>query len=315
MPGTARTMTPASRRRSTASSASPDGRNVTSVACCGGRDHVEALSKQRAAAIRHRPRVVKTGRGREAERRGEAGERRRRDHPVEPPGALRRSEGAVRLRASVARSTSGGAPRCARDRRRTTRRSHRGRRATSDPRRCSSPPSPRPGSRQPTAHRRRAAARRSARFSSATGSRWPVIHDTCGDGDEACARSDLREQQLERTLCRLAARVRHANGRPGRLQRPQQPEVLLVRRHDLVPWGDAQAREDDLAAMRRRGRQRQMVVAHAEQCGDLRADAGAKLLQRVEVRAAASPVLELEVNFRPHRVHRRLRERAESPRR
>ncbi len=128
--------------------------------------------------------------------------------------------------------------------------------------------------------------------------------------EQARARPDLGEEPLERLRGLEAPRRRDPDTRPRRVQRPEQPEVLLVRGHDLVVRAEPEPGEDDVAAVRGRRRQRDVVGGHADQRRQLAAHA---LAQRPRLRVVAgtcAPLREVDERLRHHRLRGLPRERA-----
>ena len=187
--------------------------------------------------------------GRSVERREQAGEDRAREPArIEAGRALRRLEAARRLVGGlreVARARDPQALRIGDDERagriRPAEPLLAGDRQEVEARRR------RRGSRRRTGRRRRARARPVRSRSSRTGSRRPLVQSTC-------------ESASRRVRGVTAARIASGSGstrddaRAARVQRAEQAEVLLRRRHDLVLRLQVEPREDDVAAVGRRAR-------------------------------------------------------------
>src|SRR5205823_5542789 len=85
--------------------------------------------------------------------------------------------------------------------------------------------------------------------------------------------------------------------------------MLTVGRDDLVIGGQAEPGEDDVAAVRRRGRQRKALDGNADGGGELRPDLVAQCERSLEVGWAAAALLEVSALLCGHRLDRRQRER------
>ena len=85
--------------------------------------------------------------------------------------------------------------------------------------------------------------------------------------------------------------------RAGDGERPEQPEVLVGRRHDLVLRAQPEPAEHDVAAVRGAGRQRDLLRLDADEGSDPAADLLAQVHDTREVRppAAAFAVVALEL--------------------
>ena len=86
------------------------------------------------------------------------------------------------------------------------------------------------------------------------------------------------------------------------MQRPEQAEVLVGRRHDLVLGREAEPGENDVAAVGRRGSERDALGTDADE----RAQLGARLLAQrqhtLEPLLAETAQLEIAPPLRRHRV-------------
>ena len=127
--------------------------------------------------------------------------------------------------------------------------------------------------------------------------------------DEPRPRPDLRQDRGERALVRQVADPRHAHAGAGRVQRPEQAEVLDVRRDHLVLGSEIEAREDDVAGVRRRRRERDELGLDADDARERFPGPRAPGVDRLVVRLPAAPVDELALGLRNDRLHRRARER------
>ena len=90
--------------------------------------------------------------------------------------------------------------------------------------------------------------------------------------------------------------------------------MLRVGRHDLVAGPDPQAAHDDVAALGRRPRQRDLLRRRADQPRQLAAERLALLHDTLEVRAAGPALLQLLALDGLHRLDGRARERPERAR-
>ena len=122
--------------------------------------------------------------------------------------------------------------------------------------------------------------------SSASGSTAPVVQSTC---DVAIS--------LVRGV--TAARIRSGSGsttttvRDRRAERPEQAEVLVRRRHDLVAGLEPEPAEHDRAALARRRRQRHLLGRRTDEAGELLPDLGPEPDRLLEVRHARPPLREI----------------------
>ena len=85
------------------------------------------------------------------------------------------------------------------------------------------------------------------------------------DGDEPRPRRDRLDDPLGLWLG-------DHDPRAGGVQRADEPEVLVRRRDHLVALAQIETRERDVAAVGRRGSQRDLVGRHADERGDLAAE-------------------------------------------
>ncbi len=99
--------------------------------------------------------------------------------------------------------------------------------------------------------------------------------------------------------------------RRGGAERPEQPEVLVGGRHDLVLRTEAEPAQDDPAAVGRRRRQRDRLGPRPDE----RAERGAEVLPErerlLEVRLTRPPPDEVPLDTRLQRLRNRSRERPE----
>ena len=278
----------------------------------GRGDDLVALREQRPAARRRLARPLEAPVGRAVERRLEAAEEHRAEIAVvEARRAGLRLERAVGLDSAPGRSTSAPTRAATRDRERTAPRSSRARRAISGPRPCSSrTASRRPRSRRPTGRRRRGAAGRSPPAARRPGAR--CRSPTRRARARAAVSSAPIAARSRSSACRRLepAGRRDADARARRVQRPEQPEVLLVRRHDLVVRAEAEPGEDDVAAVRGRRRQRDVLGRHAGSAPPAcRARARAALACPRVVPGPGAALGEVDERLRDHRLGGRPGER------
>jgi hypothetical protein len=95
------------------------------------------------------------------------------------------------------------------------------------------------------------------------------------------------------------------------VQRTEQTEVLLARRHDLVVRAEVEPREDDVAAVRRRAGERHLRRVDADERGEPAAQLVAEAEHPREVRRTEPAALAVRAQLGVHRVERRPRQRAE----
>ena len=112
---------------------------------------------------------------------------------------------------------------------------------------------------------------------------------------------------------RVGVGRRRRRPRAGRAERPEEPEVLVGRRDDLVAGPELEPAEHDRAALRRRARQRHLVGLGADEGRERAAELVAQLHRLLEVRQAAAALGEIALDPRRQRVGDRPRERAERP--
>ena len=274
VPGRSRTTTPAAKSVATSAGGS-SARKATSVASPGTSSTSGASSsRQRARLLRgalEAPLGRQLERGRRARRgsrsRSSRGRSARRRRPARSCRSPRRRS---------ARSSSAGRRAAAPGRRRRARPSRPGRRATSGRRSSGSRArSRRPGSRRPTARRRRGSGRPVCSRSSRTGSARPVVQSTC-------------ESASRRVRGVTAARIASGSASttttraPLACTGPEQAEVLLPSRDDLVLRAEVEPGEDDVAAVRRRAGER-----HVLRLGTPTSDAERRPSFRPQPRASA----------------------------
>ena len=85
--------------------------------------------------------------------------------------------------------------------------------------------------------------------------------------------------------------------------------MLAVGRDDLVVRGQAEPRQDDVAAVRGRGRERHVLGRHADEGRELLPHGRPQLERTLEVRRPAAAVLEIGLLLGGHRLDRRAGER------
>ena len=120
--------------------------------------------------------------------------------------------------------------------------------------------------------------------------------------DQLRPRADLREDRLVRVRRRTVADARNPHGGRAHRERSDQAEVLRVGRDDLVALPEAEPVQDDVAALRRRGRERDALDGHADQLRVLLAHAGAVLEVLVEGGAVEATLHECALLLRGDRV-------------
>ncbi len=203
-----------------------------------------------------------------------------------PSGSSRDRSGPRRLRARscptargpTGRSSSAGRRAAAQGRRRRAHRSNPARTATSGRRSSGSrgpfastgiaPTDWAPSTRIGTPERSR---------SSCTGSKRPLVQSTC----ERASRR-VRGVTAARTASGIG--VDHDDAGAARVHRPDQAEVLLTSHDDLVVRPEVETCEHDVAAVRRRARQRDVLRLDAHERCESRAYVGSQLQMAVEVR-------------------------------
>ena len=127
--------------------------------------------------------------------------------------------------------------------------------------------------------------------SSRTGRIRPVVQITC-------------ESASSRVRGVTAARIASGLGRDdddpgaGRRERSEQAEVLVGRRHDLVVRVEPEPAEDDVAAVGRARRERDLQRFGADECRDARTQLVAQLHHAREVRASAAAVAVVALELR-----------------
>ncbi len=104
---------------------------------------------------------------------------------------------------------------------------------------------------------------------------------------------------------------RDADAGTRRGERPEQPEVLVVGRDDLVVWLEPEAGDGDVAAVGRRPRERDVLGRRADEARDRRPDAGPRRAGPLPVVRAGAAVLELARALGDHHLDRPARERTE----
>ena len=91
--------------------------------------------------------------------------------------------------------------------------------------------------------------------------------------EQARARADLRQDRVEGLFSRQVAHGGDPHPGARGVQRAEQAEVLDVGRDDLVLGAEIESGEDDVARVRRRVRQRDVLHLGPDQRGNLRARA------------------------------------------
>ena len=112
---------------------------------------------------------------------------------------------------------------------------------------------------------------------------------------------------------RSRLRVDDDDLRSRHVERSEQPEVLVGRRDDLVAFAELEPGEHDVAAVRRRRRQRDSLCAYTDELGDPRTKLLSISEDTLEPRQAAPSFAERPLFFGLHRRERRARERADAP--
>ena len=87
--------------------------------------------------------------------------------------------------------------------------------------------------------------------------------------------------------------------------------MLVRRRHDLVARLEIEPRENDVAAVRRRHRERDLIRLGGDECCDLRAQLPTQREHPLEVRTVDPPALEVVGQRCGDRLHHPARERPE----
>ena len=127
------------------------------------------------------------------------------------------------------------------------------------------------------------------------------------DRDQARARGDRRCDVLR-------IRLHDHDPRTRGVQRAEQPEVLVGRRDQLVFGAEPETCKHDVAAVRRRRRQRDVLGAHPHERRKLGPQLLAHLEETHEPRVAPTPFADADLVLLAHRVDRRASERADAPR-
>ena len=132
--------------------------------------------------------------------------------------------------------------------------------------------------------------------------------------EQARARGDFGLDRRKDLGCPEIADRHDPKRGAGRDEPAEEAGVLRVRRHHLVARPDAQAAQDDVAAFRRRGRERDLFRLRAQEACKLAPQRLALLQRALEVRTARAALLQLEALDGLHRLDRRPRQRAERAR-
>ncbi len=135
--------------------------------------------------------------------------------------------------------------------------------------------------------------------SSRTGRTAPVVHSTWDVAIEARARCHRREDPVRVGLD-------HHHPGAGRRDRAEQAEVLVGRGHDLVVRVEIETREDDVAALRRRRRQRDGARLRSHERREAAAELFAAVEDLEEVRQAGAALGEITLGRLAHRGDGRL---------
>ena len=98
------------------------------------------------------------------------------------------------------------------------------------------------------------------------------------------------------------------------MNRPEQAEVLVGRRDDLVLRPEPEPGEDDVATVRRRGGERDLLRLGSDDRGQRLSQLRSPLERPVEPGLAGPPLGEVACLFGLHRIDRRSRERPERSR-
>ena len=97
----------------------------------------------------------------------------------------------------------------------------------------------------------------------------------------------------------------------GRMQRADEPEMLDVARHDLVLRAELEPRQDDVAPVRRRAGEGDLLRLDGQERGASLARTSSRMAERAgEVRLAAAALRQVDELLREHRLDRRPRERS-----
>ena len=103
------------------------------------------------------------------------------------------------------------------------------------------------------------------------------------------------------------------DARAGGVQRPEQPEVLVRRRDDLVAGAELQAGEDDVAAIRRRRSERDVLAVDADELGDVCPQRLTHLQEMREPSEASTTLPNTRLLLRAHRLDRSACEGPDAP--
>ena len=125
------------------------------------------------------------------------------------------------------------------------------------------------------------------------------------DGDEPRAGRHCRDDPLR-------IRLDDDDPRSGRVERADEPEVLVRRRDDLVLGPELETCEHDVAAVGGRCRQRHRVGRDTDERRDLGAEGLALLDEARELRDRAAPLVQAVLLGRTHRLDRPASERPDA---
>ena len=123
-----------------------------------------------------------------------------------------------------------------------------------------------------------------------------------------------RDDRLERLVRAELLHLRDAHRRARREDRAREAEVLRVGRDDLVVGPQAEPGEHDVAAVRRRVRERHVLRRRGEKLRDEPAKRRARRLHLLDVLLAAAAELDVVAELLRDDFRRRPRERAERSR-
>ena len=142
----------------------------------------------------------------------------------------------------------------------------------------------------------------------------PGRPDHVGQREQSRPWCDRCQQHLERLRRRPRRDLRDDNPRFRSVKRKEQARMLGVRRHDLVAPAHAESGEDDVAAVRRRAREREVRRRRTDCSRDFLPHAFAQREHALDPRLSAASELVIEPVAFGHRRDRRARERPQSPR-
>ena len=115
-------------------------------------------------------------------------------------------------------------------------------------------------------------------------------------------RRRLGDQRVEHVRDGLLARSHDPNRRAADGERPDQPEMLDVGRHDLVARAKRETVQDDVARLGRRAHERDVLGLDADHGRQPVAHLGAQSEELVEDRRVDSPLLERAALLARHHV-------------